>query len=106
MLRDSERRLRPSRRAQGERHHDQLTELIDVARLRQVSGRRQLRLERSTDRLLLWTLYYDQPLLARSPHIARRFAGSSTAEYEGFRYTQGDKSARRPPEFCSATSTW
>lgn len=45
-------------------------------------------LARSTDRLLLWTLYYDQPVLARSPHIARRFAGSSRAEYEGFHYTR------------------
>lgn len=45
-------------------------------------------LARATDHLLLWTVYYDADVLARSPHIARRFAGSAPAEYEGFRYTR------------------
>ncbi|HEX5501638.1 MAG TPA: class I SAM-dependent methyltransferase [Thermomicrobiales bacterium] len=45
-------------------------------------------LARATDRLLLWTVYYDEEILARSPHIARRFAGSAPAEHDGFRYTR------------------
>jgi SAM-dependent methyltransferase len=65
------------------------------------------RLARATDRLLLWTLYYDEQLLARSPHIARRFAGSSMAEYEGFRYTRHRyeyREALLTESFCGGSS--
>lgn len=65
-------------------------------------------LARSTDRLLLWTLYYDRDILARSPHIARRFAGESVAEYEGFRYRRHRyeyREAQLVESYCGGSST-
>jgi hypothetical protein len=44
-------------------------------------------LSRSSDRVLLWTHYYDRALLSAKPHLSRRFVSATPAEYEGFRHT-------------------
>ena len=41
-------------------------------------------LARTTDRLFLWTHYYDQSLIAQNPAWANRFSGYGTAQYGGF----------------------
>lgn len=45
------------------------------------------RIAGTADRLVLWTHYYDEAIIARQPHIARRFADPTAAEHEGFRHT-------------------
>jgi hypothetical protein len=44
-------------------------------------------LARTTDRLFLWTHYYDAEAVRRDPDLARHFPSSSPAEYEGFQHT-------------------
>jgi SAM-dependent methyltransferase len=45
------------------------------------------RLAERTDRLFLWTHYYDAELIAKVGIIADRFVGSEPAHYAGFRHT-------------------
>lgn len=45
------------------------------------------RLAERTDRLFLWTHYYDPFLIARQESVAERFRGSTPAEYAGFAHT-------------------
>jgi hypothetical protein len=42
---------------------------------------------RVTDRVLLWTHYYDERFIRATPHLAPRFPGSMESEYQGFRHT-------------------
>jgi hypothetical protein len=44
-------------------------------------------LARATDRLFLWTHYHDSEVMQRDPNLARRFPGSSSAEFDGFPHT-------------------
>jgi hypothetical protein len=41
----------------------------------------------TTDRLFLWTHYYDGEVIGRDPELARHFPGSSPAEHDGFPHT-------------------
>jgi uncharacterized protein DUF1698 len=52
-------------------------------------------LARVTDRLFIWTHYYDKERVARIPHIASRISAGKPAEHAGFahsvhRYNYGD----------------
>jgi hypothetical protein len=40
-----------------------------------------------TDRVFLWSHYYDEAALANKPQIRKKLRGSSTAEYQGFQHT-------------------
>ena len=40
-----------------------------------------------TDRVYLWTCYYDEALIRRRPKFAARFAAGRRAEHDGFAYT-------------------
>ena len=44
------------------------------------------RLSRSSDRVFLWTHYYDHDVLSVDPATPRRFPGSTEAMHDGFRY--------------------
>ena len=44
-------------------------------------------LARATDRVFIWTHYYDRAVLAQAPHLTQKFTGSTTAERDGFRHT-------------------
>jgi hypothetical protein len=64
------------------------------------------RLARVSDALYIWTLYYDEALLARRVTTARRIVAPESAEYEGFRhslhrYDYGAALAR--PDFCGGS---
>ncbi len=43
-------------------------------------------LSRVTDRLFLWTHYYDAALISRKPKTAASFTGEYQAQYDGFSY--------------------
>ena len=69
-------------------------------------------LSRVTNRLLLWTHYFDAELIGARPHLAVKFPSSVRREHDGFRYTlhrqeyQGSLDWRG---FCggsAATSAW
>lgn len=62
-----------------------------------------------TNRVLLWTVYYDREILERSPHIARRIVASTPAEFRGFSYTQHRYEYREAllvEGFCGGTSQY
>jgi hypothetical protein len=40
-----------------------------------------------TDRMFLWTHYYDEALIARKPEVQRKLRTSEEANYEGFTHT-------------------
>jgi hypothetical protein len=42
---------------------------------------------RVTDRVLVWTHYYDETRISREPELARRFTGAITTWSESFRHT-------------------
>lgn len=69
-------------------------------------------LTRATDRLLLWTMYYDADVVAESEVLTAKFTGRTEQERAGFRHTlyrqeyQGSLAHRG---FCggsAATSAW
>jgi hypothetical protein len=43
-------------------------------------------ISRVTDRVFLWSHYYDEAALASKPQIRKKLVGRSMAEYEGFRH--------------------
>ena len=55
-------------------HLRQPAELIDL-------------LARVTDRALVWTHYYDEAIIRRTPHLTSKFPGGFPAEHAGFRHT-------------------
>ncbi len=55
-------------------HLRQPVELIDL-------------LARVTDRVLVWTHYYDEEIIRSTPHLAPKFPSSETIDYQGFRHT-------------------
>lgn len=44
-------------------------------------------LAKATDRVCLWTHYYDEELLSETPRLAQQFTHSESAEYAGFEHT-------------------
>jgi Protein of unknown function (DUF1698) len=40
-----------------------------------------------SDRLYLWTHYYDPEIIPATPHLARKFGGAIDADYNGFQHT-------------------
>jgi hypothetical protein len=70
------------------------------------------RLARASDRLYLYTCYYDRAAIAARPPLAARFRGSEAREVEGFRHrlqVHRYQIARFNPAFCggpAAESRW
>ncbi len=65
------------------------------------------RLAQVSDRIFLWTHYYDPEILARSPGLAARFPSSTEAEYAGFRHTlhrQEYATALNSMSFCGGNN--
>jgi hypothetical protein len=44
-------------------------------------------ISRVTDRVFLWSHYYDAAALADKPQIRKKLTGKTTTEYQGFRHT-------------------
>lgn len=69
-------------------------------------------LTRATDRLLLWTMYYDADVVAESEVLTAKFTGRTEQERAGFRHTlyrQEYQSSLAHRGFCggsAATSAW
>jgi hypothetical protein len=67
---------------------------------------------RASDRLLLWTHYYDDEIARSRPDLSVRFSKSAEAVYDGFTYTpyrQEYQRALESKEFCggsASTSAW
>jgi hypothetical protein len=60
-------------------------------------------LSKSADRILIWTHYFDQEIIAANPMLAERFARIEKATYEGFQYqfaSQAYKQALEWAGFC------
>lgn len=45
------------------------------------------RISQASDRVLLWTHYYDHDIVSRNPYLANIFSPNVTATYAGFRHT-------------------
>lgn len=57
--------------------------------------------------LLLWTHYYDEAIIGKSPVLSPKFTGSKTAEHDGFRHTlhrQEYQAALTWGGFCGGTA--
>lgn len=60
-------------------------------------------LSKSSERILLWTHYFDQTIISANKVLAGRFAKAATATYEGFEYqywSQAYKQALNWAGFC------
>src|SRR5262249_11241889 len=65
-------------------------------------------LARTTDRVCLWTHYYDANIISRSHRLARLFSIQLPGEHEGYRHTlyhRGYKEALGWGGFCGAGQT-
>lgn len=62
-----------------------------------------------TDRLFLWTHYYDPAAIARNGPVAERFTGSAPADHAGFRHTLHRYEYRQALEwngFCGGSESY
>ncbi|MGB7274703.1 MAG: class I SAM-dependent methyltransferase [Geitlerinemataceae cyanobacterium] len=62
-----------------------------------------------SDRLFLWTHYYDEAIVKSSPRLIHKFPGSIEAEYNGFQYTlyrQDYETALNSMGFCGGGNTY
>lgn len=63
-----------------------------------------------TDKIFIWTHYYDRDLLAANPHkIAKKFPSSISAEYNGFKHTlyrYEYLTALADPGFCGGSQAF
>jgi hypothetical protein len=70
------------------------------------------RLARASDRLYLWTMYYDEAAITARPKLAARFRTTESRTVEGFPHTlhvHSYQAAGFQPTFCggpAATSRW
>lgn len=58
---------------------------------------------KASDRLYIWTHYYDHGIISSNPKLAHKFSGPTAAEYDGFRHTlyrQDYKAATSQMGFC------
>ena len=65
-------------------------------------------LSRRTDRLLIWTHYFDAAIFRGKPEELSRFGPGIASEYAGFNHTlyrHEYRSARRQMSFCGGTSS-
>ena len=63
------------------------------------------RLSQITDRLLVWTHYYDEAIIRSSPQLSPRFPSSERTEYAGYAHTlhrQEYQLSLAHPGFCGA----
>lgn len=64
-------------------------------------------LARATDRLCLWTHYYDQQIISRTPHLQAKFPGAVEMEVAGYRhrlYRQEYQTALNWQGFCGGSA--
>lgn len=66
------------------------------------------RLARATDRLFIWTHYYDRALVNRRPEVSARFRAAESGSMEGFScslHPHWYQAARFTPGFCGSGAT-
>ena len=66
-------------------------------------------LAKASDRLYIWSHYYDHNLLLNNPVLAAKYTSSSVVEYEGFRcelYRQEYLSALNVMHFCGGSDVY
>lgn len=62
-----------------------------------------------TNRVLVWTHYYDNTIIQSSPHLAPKFTHSARASYEGYDHTlhqQDYQTSLALPNYCGAGSSF
>jgi len=65
--------------------------------------------ERASDRLYIWTHYYDRTLISSNPALAYKFTNSLSAEFAGFRHTlyrQEYRAALDQMKFCGGSASY
>ena len=66
-------------------------------------------LSQMSDRLFIWTHYYDQSIITNNPALAPKFSSGIPAEYSGFQhtiYTQQYNDALNWTGFCGGSEAY